>query len=190
MRHSWANSNTLSSGKAGLPRWMLLRLFHSDQMTAANSSGSLFPAKINSNTSIKEEHAISVPWIHFALVIHFGLVLHKSFNSGQWNKACTASSGCSLHRSQVPVLMILRWTKFILAGRESLQALHARCFTLFGTSSNQIFFPQWLQSFSLRWARLSTKMLIMQKLVSRFNWVRSIRVERPNQNIILYSPTE
>ena len=37
IKRSWANSNTLSSGKVDLPRRRLLCLFQSVQITAANS---------------------------------------------------------------------------------------------------------------------------------------------------------
>ena len=93
IKRSWANSNTLSSGKANLLRHRLLCLFQSVQSTAANSSGSLFPTKMKSSTSIKEEHAESVPWFHSSRVHH------KGFMSGQCNKACTTSSWCILHLS-------------------------------------------------------------------------------------------
>ena len=133
--------------------------------------------------SKKEEHAWGVPWFHS------GCVHHKGFRSGQCNKACTASSWCILHLLQVPVVMILRQTRFALVGR------------VFASSPDQMFhfvwnietpnlLSQWLQSFILRWTRLPTDMLFRQKLVPRFNSVDAIPVEGPNQHILLNRPTK
>ena len=84
--------------------------------------------------SIKEVHALSVPWFHF------GIELHRGRRSGHRNKAWTASSCCVLHASQQPSVMILRWTKFNLVGRAFLHAFHARCLILLRTWSPQILF--------------------------------------------------
>ena len=50
--------------------------------------------------------------------------------------------------------------------------------------------PQWLQHFHVRRARLSLALFFIQESIPGFDCIHSIRIEGPQQDIILNGPTE
>ena len=50
--------------------------------------------------------------------------------------------------------------------------------------------PQWLQHFHVRRARLSPALFFIQESILGFDCIHSIRIEGPQQDIILNGPTE
>ena len=126
-RYCCAKSVVFSKGATGSLTRILFRLHQINQQIVINASDPWGFRRDNLKTSANVRKEVVAACKSVKSVPQAGLIFSQPYSA--WDTV----SGSLLQLEQIGVCTTLRFTKFSIVGRESIQALHAKVLILFGT---------------------------------------------------------